>query len=494
MIGRNIIFNYLSQAYAALIGVFVLPWYLKIMGAEAYGLIGFFTLLQSFFSLLDLGLTSTMARQSARLSANGISTAEYLGLFRILRIFFVSAGFFGAIILGMNSELIVDKWLNNYEINDHIIVQCVILISAVLGLRWVSGLYRGIVSGFERQVWLSSFNICIATARFILPIPFLLLISPSPFVYFGFQVIVAIVELMTLGIFVSSIIPKASGLIQITLNDLRPHIRFALKVSFLSVVWVLVTQVDKLVLSKTLTLSDYGYFSLGVMSASVVLFISGPVGAALLPRLTALHAGNKIENYYDMYSQYTRMVASLVFPAALMCLAFSEQILQLWTASSLTAEKVSPVLAFYALGNAFLAISAFPYYLQYSVGDLKFHIYGNLIFLFVVVPSIIFMSIHYGMNGAAWVWVTVNILYFLFWVPVVHKRHYKGRHFSWLLKDCLKPLILSASIVAPAWLILGWNYGSAISILQLSVVGLASFFITPYGFDVLRKIYHGVQS
>lgn len=35
---KNIIANYISQTYVALIGIVILPLYIKYMGAEAYGL------------------------------------------------------------------------------------------------------------------------------------------------------------------------------------------------------------------------------------------------------------------------------------------------------------------------------------------------------------------------------------------------------------------------------------------------------------------------
>lgn len=38
---KNIIANYASQLYSAGIGILILPLYIKYMGAEAYGLVGF---------------------------------------------------------------------------------------------------------------------------------------------------------------------------------------------------------------------------------------------------------------------------------------------------------------------------------------------------------------------------------------------------------------------------------------------------------------------
>ena len=53
---RNILANYVGQLYVTLIGILLVPMYVKYMGAEAYGLVGFYAMLQAWFMLLDMGL------------------------------------------------------------------------------------------------------------------------------------------------------------------------------------------------------------------------------------------------------------------------------------------------------------------------------------------------------------------------------------------------------------------------------------------------------
>ena len=43
----NIGANYASQLYTTLIGIVLVPLYVKTMGGEAYGLVGFFAMLQA---------------------------------------------------------------------------------------------------------------------------------------------------------------------------------------------------------------------------------------------------------------------------------------------------------------------------------------------------------------------------------------------------------------------------------------------------------------
>lgn len=51
---RNLIANYLGQAWRALMGLAFIPLYIHYLGIEAYGLIGLFATLQVCLGLLDM--------------------------------------------------------------------------------------------------------------------------------------------------------------------------------------------------------------------------------------------------------------------------------------------------------------------------------------------------------------------------------------------------------------------------------------------------------
>ena len=74
-IRKNTIANFIGFGYTSVIGIVVYPLYLKYLGAEAYGLVGFFTLMQSWLYMLDMGFSPTLARQIsyARGQKNGFN-------------------------------------------------------------------------------------------------------------------------------------------------------------------------------------------------------------------------------------------------------------------------------------------------------------------------------------------------------------------------------------------------------------------------------------
>ena len=72
---RNVLANYAGQAWTGVMGIAFIPIYIRILGIEAYGLIGIFAILQGAMALLDTGMTSTFNREMARYSA-GVRSLE----------------------------------------------------------------------------------------------------------------------------------------------------------------------------------------------------------------------------------------------------------------------------------------------------------------------------------------------------------------------------------------------------------------------------------
>ena len=108
---KNILANYLNQIYITLVGIVILPLYIKYMGAEAYGLVGFFAMLQAWFNLLDMGLTPTMARETARYRGGATDALSYRRLVRALEGVFLAVAVVGGVTLFTASGYIAKDWL-----------------------------------------------------------------------------------------------------------------------------------------------------------------------------------------------------------------------------------------------------------------------------------------------------------------------------------------------------------------------------------------------
>jgi O-antigen/teichoic acid export membrane protein len=487
---RNIFANYISQIYVVLIGIVMVPMYVGYMGVEAYGLVGFFAMLQAWFQLLDMGLTPTMVRETARFNGGATDALTLRRLLRAMEGVFLTVALIGATGMILSAGVIASSWLKVQHLPLHEVRQAITLMAVVVAMRWVCGLYRGAIVGFERIVWLSSFNIIVATARFVLVIPFFIYVGASPVQFFIYQLIIAILETIVLIIQVYSLLPKVSQTKKIPWQwaPLKSGLKFSLSIAFTSAVWVVITQTDKLILSKLLTLSEYAYFTLAIMVSSGVMFISGPITGALQPHMSKLAAEGDDINLLLVYHKATQMVGVIAIPVTLVLAFFAEQVLWVWTGDLEIARKAAPVLSLYALGNGILALGAFPYYLQFAKGDLKLHLIGNALFVVFLIPTAIWATIQHGAVGAGWAWLTANSIYFIIWVPIVHKRLSKGLHLKWLIKDVLPIIVFTtlASIIINNLMI--WSTYRLKLGFQIGIVSLLVICTAATSSSLLRKI------
>lgn len=489
---KNIIANYASQLYVTGVGILILPLYIKYMGAEAYGLVGFFTMLQAWFAVLDLGLTPTIGRETARYFGGSMSALSYRQLFRALSVIFIFIAVLGGGTLFIFAEQVAVHWLHIATLDTREVLVAVQIMAISVALRWLGGLYRGVITGAERLVWLSGFNVIIATLRFVAVFATMSIFGYTPLVFFLHQLIVVLIEIIGLYWVANLLLPKKGTLTQAigwSIKPITPLLKFALTIAFTSSVWVFVTQTDKLILSGILPLAEYGYFTLAVLMASGIMIISGPVSSAIMPRMANLHAQAKREEMLQVYRNGTQIVSVLAGTASLVIAFYPKQLLFSWTGDLALAEAVAPILRLYALGNALLAVGAFPYYLQYALGNLRFHLIGNIIMVVLLIPSIIWAATHFGGVGAGYAWFGMNLIYFIFWVAYVHHNLAPKLHTKWLFEDCISiyfPVIFFLLFISQfsfetesRWL----------ALFYFSFIGVTSLLIAGFSSNLGRKIF-----
>ncbi|AYQ27911.1 MULTISPECIES: lipopolysaccharide biosynthesis protein [unclassified Polaromonas] len=451
---RNIFASYASQLYVTLIGIAMLPFYVKYMGVEVYGLVGFFAMVQGWFLLLDMGLTPTMAREAARFRGGVGEAVNLRRLLRSLEGVFLCIALLGAACLIVGAELIAGRWLKAEYLPRDEVANAVKLMALIMALRWFGELYRGVITGFERLAWLGSFNAAMTTARFVGVIPFFIFVGSSALEFFFFQLCVAAVELLALTRKAYALLPAVPpAAVRWSWRPLRSIMSFSLTMAIASVVWISASQTDKLLLSGLLSLVDYGWFSLTALAASGVLLLTGPIATALLPRLTALNAQGDGPALLSMYRRATQWIGLLAWPVCGVLAFQAERVLWVWTGDVNLAAQAATTMCLYTIGNGAMALSALPYYLQFAKGELRLHLLGTGLFVLMLLPCLIWTTNEYGAVGAGWTWLSVNLIYFVLWIPVVHARYAPGLHLRWLFHDVVPIAMLAlTTALASRWL------------------------------------------
>lgn len=456
-IKKNVIFNYFGQFYIAFIGILILPLFLKYMGAEAYGLIGFFTLLQGWLQLLDLGMSPTMGREVASLKEQPKSAYQLRSVVRSLECIFAIIATIIFSMIFFSRGWISHKWLTVNELDIGDVTTCIGIVAIIICLRWIASLYRSGINAYEQQVWMNVVDIILATLRSPIALAIVILSKGNILYYFSYQLLLVFVELLVIASKFYSLLPKINQRLSlVNVYELKRIAPFALGIAYTGGIWIITTQLDKLLLSKVLSLAEYGYFSLIATVSAGLSILSGPISRATLPRMTALLSQGKEAEMLALYRKASRLVVCLIAPVTMVLALFAKEVVYVWTGNIDAAEWVAPVLPLYIIGNGLLAILAFQYYLQYAYGKLKLHVAYNTAYILIAIPLIFYAVFNYGAVGSGYVWLGCQGCTLFFWMPYVHNVFSAKLHMQWLIKDFLFPILLS-SIVIFSFIAISWG-------------------------------------
>jgi O-antigen/teichoic acid export membrane protein len=136
-VSRNIAANVAGTAWSAALGLALVPVYLRCLGAEAYGLIGFFATLQAVTNLLDLGISPTLNREMARYAAEPQKTEMARDLVRTLEIGYWGLGALIGGAVAALAPLLSHRWIQATELAPSAVVRAVAMMGLGVALQWV---------------------------------------------------------------------------------------------------------------------------------------------------------------------------------------------------------------------------------------------------------------------------------------------------------------------------------------------------------------------
>lgn len=442
---KNTLANYLGSFYVTFAGILAVPLYVSYLGAEAYGLIGFFTLLQQWLRVLDFGLTPTLSREAARYKAGALGDTQFKTLVRSLELFFVAIAVMVAALLTGCNDWLASSWIKNEAVPYSILQQSLLLMGLTIPVRWVMSLYRSALVGMEKHIWLNCFNIVSASLRVFGAILVMELISSTLVAFFAWQAFLAIVEATFLSRFFYQNMPLTQFRDRFSWPTLKKVLPFAGTIAFTSTVWLLISQSDKLIFSGLLPLREFGYFTMATTAAFAIAIFSEPIGKVLLPRMTFLLSQHRETEMLQLYRKATQFVLVIVSSLTAVLATYASPIIYAWVGQHEAARAAGPVLFWYACGNGILSLLAFQYYLQYAYGNLKYHFWFNVVFAVLWVPIVWFVARIYGPVGSGKLWFALQMLTFCGWTWYIHQKFAPGLHFMWLKED-IAPTVLATGL------------------------------------------------
>lgn len=436
------------------------PVYLRLLGGEAYGVIGFYTLLFSIISFADSGISSSINREFAK-SGDNATKRSLLALFERL--------YAMVCLLAVLAILLLAPWISKNFLNSNgfsaaSLVSYVRLIGIGVGAQLMTSLYFGGLMGLQRQV---SVNLAQAgwslfrSGLVILPL-YLFRANLEVFLFWTIAANVCYLLVLRAICFRALATETSVGVMQ--LQSVDPQIwKYVRGMLFISLLSALNFQVDKIYVSKYFRLEEYGYYNLSSVLAQIPLLATMPIAFAVFPLLTKAYSEHRIEEVKNLVRKYSFLTNGLAIPICINLALYGGSVYRLWVGSktvAIPAQSLNQIISSLSIGNSLQAVQVVPFYFLLAAGKTKYTLRQTAIQLIIMVPLLFFARKYFGISGMGLPWAAVNVLTALYLWFILHRLLLGAASISYY-RDCiLLPLVTNLMLAGIFYLVMQWSHVS----------------------------------
>lgn len=484
--------NMAGAGWSAILQFLSVPLVLKLIGVEAYGLVGFFVALQASLQALDFGFSATVNRELARYSTQPGRSDEARDFVRTMELVYWGVGICIGTAIVILAPTIAQHWLQASRMSTGDVAKAVQFIGVVIAIQWPLSFYQGGLAGLQQMVRLNAVRIGAATLSTGGSLLVLWLVEASIHSYFLWQILASSTQLLVTATLLWVCMPTGTRRERFDHKRLFGVARFAAGTGGIAALGTVLSQMDKVVLSRILPLEQFGFYTLAVLLVSSLNLFISPVFSAFYPRLTEIVARGETESIRESYHQTTQLMACLILPAGGLLIAFAPMCLMAWTGDPAVSGPVASILVLLVVGTTVNGLMHMPYALQLAFGWTRLGVYLALCNVVLFAPMMVWGAFHFGAVGGAAIWALLNIFNLVVGLPLTHRRLLQGEMGVWLLRDVGYPLLAVLGVMLTARGIVDTGATGSSALLQLAAVALSALlaagFSSPYIRTVLRKL------
>lgn len=399
---RNTLWNLAGTGLPFLLGAVTIPYLVKHIGLEAFGILTLVWALIGYFSLFDFGLGRALTHQVASSLASG--NVERLPHLVKAGIYFTTiTGILGGLLLALISGKLAYEWLKVGAPLQSDTAKCLLVAALGIPLTTITTGLRGVLEAYEDFRDVNLLRIILGAANFGLPALSVMFFGPSltliVITLITARVIVLIIHLILVNkkILSSWIKTKPSK------NEFKSLFSFGIWMTISNIIGPLMATADRFVISAVLGAAAVAYYTVPSEVLMRVLVIPAALTGALFPRLSSkLKTEPKIA--FQLYSRCVWIVTLALIPISLLIAVSSFWGLSIWLGTEF-AEKSWAIVSMLSLGLLFNGVAFVPFAAIQAAGEAKVTARLHLIELLIYVP-LLYLLLHFaGLFGAAIAWV-----------------------------------------------------------------------------------------
>lgn len=413
---KNSILNIISNILPIFVGLVSIPFLIKGMGIERFGIINIAWMLIGYFSLFDMGLGRALTQLVAKKIGNN-EHDEIPGIFWTSTVIMLVFGVAGTISIAVFSPAIVHSILKiPLPMQQETLYSLLILAGSIPFVILSTG-FIGFISAYQRFDIIYAIRIPLGSFMYAGP----LLVLPFTGNLIHVIIILTVARIIVLFIYLHyclRILPVLKDKIMFQRSIIKPLLRFGGWMTVSNIISPIMVYFDRFFIGAVISLSAVAYYTTPFELVNRILIIPLSVISVLFPAFAETYQNNK-EVALQIYGGAVRYLFIILFPVALLLTGFAHEGLQLWLGKEF-AHQSFPVLQWLALGVFINSLALVPCSFLQGIGKPGIATVFHLVELCLYIPLLWFCAKRNGIEGAAMVWairVTIDavLLFYYSW-------------------------------------------------------------------------------
>lgn len=396
---RNTILNFIGHLVPLLVGVIAIPFVIRGLGTERFGILSLAWGFLAYFSLFDLGLgratTKFVAEALGRGERDRLPVIAWSSL-----LFQFLLGIVGGIILVIITPFLVHQVFNiSFELLKETETTFYILAASVPVVVSIGGL-RGILEAGQRFDLVNAVKIPLSSLVFFIP-------AVAVFLKLRLDGVALLLLVTNLGAVLAylllcfGVFPTLRQGFSIQFRNARPLFAYGGWLAFAQVVWSFMLQIDRFFIGSLISVAAVAFYAapfemvtrLWILPASLI---------TLFPAFSTLGESRQHE-LVDLYTRSIKHLLLVMGPVVIILILYASKILGLWLGQDFRA-KSTLVLQVLALGVLVNSLASVPDLLLKGLGYPSTVAKIHILLLPIYATMAWFCIRHFGIVGAAIAW------------------------------------------------------------------------------------------
>jgi O-antigen/teichoic acid export membrane protein len=364
---RNTALNIMGRVIPFLIGLATIPYIVRGLGTERFGVLAIAWVLLGYFSLFDLGLGRATTKFVADCLGRG-KEQELPELIWTSLGFQVLLGLAGGVCAGAITPLLVGRILKIPMTLVGETTTAFFVLAASLPFVLASSGLRGVLEAGQRFDIVNYIQIPASTSVFLLPA----LALPFGFRLPGIVLLLVLSRLVTMLAYLwccfkafPALTRKPGFSFQSRL--LRPLAVYGGWLTITNIVGPVLVYLDRFLIGSLLSMAALTYYSVPSEVVTRLLIVPSSLVATLFPAFSTIDASGDKSKLEEFFARSIKPLLLVLGPLLLLIAVFSRELLDLWLGADF-AERATGVLQILALGVLINSMAFVPFSLLQATG------------------------------------------------------------------------------------------------------------------------------